>query len=219
MAGATESRVTIAVDAFDGPNRAQRARQRAAALTRSTGMDDFFVESVGQRAYVYFGRYDLAEQEEARAALARLRQLRQAGRLEAELLTIVPLPGAAPPAVRDMDLRNATPGAIYTLQVGVFDPGHEGDYRRAAEQRAAELREAGHDAYFYHGPNRSMVTLGAFARGAIRQPDQPGKQMQYHPYVRKLREEFPHNLRNGQRFSEGGESTYQESFLVRIPGR
>src|SRR5690606_17423075 len=50
----------------------------------------------------------------------------------------------------------------YTLQIAVYESNNPAEARRAAEQAAAQLRADGEPAFYYHGPSRSMVTLGAF---------------------------------------------------------
>ena len=84
---------------------------------------------------------------------------------------------------------------------------------------AAALREDGDRAFYYHGPHRSMVTVGLFTFD----DDfiQEGKQRAYGPGIEELREKYPYNLVNGitviQRNKDGETIGEQQSLIVRVP--
>jgi hypothetical protein len=54
--------------------------------------------------------------------------------------------------------------AGFTLQIGVFESSDRAAAMRAAENWVHELRQAGEEAYFYHGRTASMVSVGVFGR-------------------------------------------------------
>jgi len=105
---------------------------------------------------------------------------------------------------------------MFSLQIGFYDDRFGQGYRRAAEEAAAVLREQGHEAYFYHGPHRSMLTVGLFAEGDFVQRNQ---RQAYGPRIIAVQETFPHNLGNGRTLVEkakDGSTREQPSFLVRV---
>ncbi len=106
---------------------------------------------------------------------------------------------------------------MYTLQIGYYDDAFGPNFRNAAVKAAQTLREEGDPAYFYHGPHRSMVTVGLFTDDDL---VQQGFQRVYGPNVKTLQEKYPYNLGNGRTVVEriNGEIVgEQSSFLVRIP--
>jgi len=118
-------------------------------------------------------------------------------------------------AVGPLDLRQHT--GMYTLQIGVYDREYGQGYQRAAEQAVAVLREQQEQAFYYHGPHRSMVTIGLFTDDDF--VIQEGR-WSYGSSIRALQERFPYNLRNGLTMVEkqGGVTLgEQASCLVRVP--
>jgi hypothetical protein len=90
---------------------------------------------------------------------------------------------------------------------------------------AARLRADGDQAYFYHGPNRSLVTVGLFTEqdfGVEQQPAPDGGVLfipTYGQRVRELQKKFSYNLGNGRTIIEkSGDKKLgeQPSFLVRV---
>jgi len=107
---------------------------------------------------------------------------------------------------------------MYSLQIAVYDKDYGPNFRDAAEQAARTLRKQGQEAYYYHGPNRSMVTLGLFDYDTAFD-SVPGRQDTYSQRVRALQEKYPHNLLNGRTIIEkspGKPDSIQPSFLVRV---
>jgi|GEM_PF-1838132 len=126
--------------------------------------------------------------------------------------------------------------AVYTLQVARYGrirneqptPEELASARSAAEQAVLALRKAGDEAYFFHGPFGSSVTVGVFGEAdyvaQVRGPDGAMTTLQRpyeSPLLTALRVKFPHNLVNGKTYevrNKGAdEATTQSSFLVRIP--
>lgn len=123
------------------------------------------------------------------------------------------------------DLRNARAtlgdGAKYTLQIGVYgaadfraDPTPEelATARREAERAVAMLRQSGELAWFFHGPKRSMVTVGIFDESVLTRDATPEYLL--------LKQKYPNNLYNGQGIREKlgrSEARMQDSLLVKVP--
>jgi hypothetical protein len=124
----------------------------------------------------------------------------------------------------------------YTLQVARYGhtdrsqptPEELAGFREAAEQAVLELRREGDEAFFYHGPFGSSVTIGLFSEAdyltQIRDPS-GGLTNLPRPYesasLASLRAKYPHNLVNGatlqSRRKGTDEMVTQGSFLVGVP--
>lgn len=108
--------------------------------------------------------------------------------------------------------------AGFTLQVGVFESVDRPKAMRAAENWVLELRQAGEEAYFYHGRTASMVSIGVFGR-----EDWDALLDVAGPNVRALQRRFPTlrlermDQRAGRRGK--GDEPARASSLVMIPER
>ena len=72
------------------------------------------------------------------------------------------------PDVGNPDWMLGRSGGAFTLQVGVFEATDEFfEYKQAAAEYCAALRSKGYDAYYHHDSACSVVTVGAFAEGAV----------------------------------------------------
>ena len=93
------------------------------------------------------------------------------------------------------------------------------EFRKAAEAAAIELRRGGELAFYYHGPERSTVTVGLFTQKDLN--DGTGGESDD---LREARQKHPSALVNGMglRQSEIVPGTkkkgeLQKSFLVTVP--
>jgi hypothetical protein len=66
------------------------------------------------------------------------------------------------------------------------------EFRRHAEQAVVQLRREGEQAFYYHGPTNSSVTIGLFG-----DDDFDVQTRMESPRLRSLRQRHPHNLLNG----------------------
>ncbi|MBU0595816.1 hypothetical protein KJ567_03935, partial [Candidatus Bipolaricaulota bacterium] len=128
---------------------------------------------------------------------------------------------------REWDLRNAT--GDYTLHIGVtYNTPTLHDYKEAAYQWVADLRERGYEAYYCHDADRpqTSICLGTFGPDAYVK-DLDGN-MVYAAKVNALRAretEFQYNLENGHiqykrtvdKETRKVERTPNLSYLARIP--
>jgi hypothetical protein len=130
------------------------------------------------------------------------------------------------------DLRNVKSlfgdEAVYTLQIGIYAreddrrPSRDdlASFRKSAEEAVEALRRAGEQAFFYHGPSSSTVTVGIFDEDDIDLTVVPEIES---PRLQAVRARHPHNLLNGAGVRERrvGSDTQvlQASRLVSIPSR
>lgn len=230
---------TIVLASYSGDDHAGRA---LAALERvkALGLGDARTEGRAGGSIVALGNYASPGDAQAKADLARVRGVTANGE------PVFPGAFLAPPkqdeggAGAANDLRGAREefgkSVRYTLQVGVYEAKDREESKRAAEKAAAELRRAGEPAYYFHGPQRSMVTVGAFTEKEARAfMDRASGQTTGagSPELWELFRRHPQNLLNGNLSlvekpigadadakgkkgeTKGGKA--QSSFLVQIP--
>ncbi len=119
--------------------------------------------------------------------------------------------------------------AEYTLQVGVYarlsggvpSADEVAQFRKAAEEAVTTLRGEGEQAFYYHGPTSSTITIGVFDETEHDSTVAPAMESRR---LKSLRERHPNNLVNGAGFREtvqtdSGRSIrrLQRSQLVQIP--
>jgi len=218
---------TVRVASFSGPAKQQRAHDLMRRLTREADQTGLWLSNLGNATTLYKGQFDEASSPQAQKALREIRRLRlSTGRRfpNAQLVTV----NRRDKQIQDRHNLRAYSG-YYTLQVAYYDGDWQGRRRKAAERNARKLREATDvTAYYYHGKNLSMVTVGLFGKEQAFEmrpdPISPGraKVRAYSPQVVSLRERFPYNYANkgdvAQRFAndEASDDT-QRSKLVRVP--
>ncbi|MFK7883516.1 MAG: hypothetical protein AB8F26_04945 [Phycisphaerales bacterium] len=215
------------------PTNRPRDAEEMLGTVQSAGLGEaYLVERSGRSAVVY-GSYDDPGSDDAQAGLQRVREMQIGGMTPFAAAILIPPPAAmAQSSGNEFDLRTvkARVGerAVYTLQVAVYGrsdlekatPEDLKVFRAQAEQAVIEMRADGHDAFFYHGPNSSSVTIGVFD-----EDDHDGTTVPPVESVRLrvLRKEFPNNLLNGEglmetvRTERGPVKRLQASRLVAIP--
>jgi len=221
----------VFVTSKTGPHRYREAFDLVRELTAREGLAGLWVHDVAGEAIVFCGKFRDRFGDEAKATLARVRAIEppedasaddaDAGDEQAVALNpyadaeLIPIYGTAEGVGDAHDL--AAYSGYFSLQIAFYDRAYDGNRREAAEEAVDTLRKDGHEAYFYHGPHRSMVTIGLFTYDDF---TQRGNVEVYGPKVRALQETFPYNLGNGLTVEQklGGEDIgAQESFLIRVP--
>jgi len=85
------------------------------------------------------------------------------------------------PDVGNPDWRLSRASGKYTLQVAAYEPTDDfWDFKQAAAEHCAFLREKGHEAYYHHGPALSVVTVGAFGPEAVLTKIENGRTITYY---------------------------------------
>ncbi|MEX2218182.1 MAG: hypothetical protein WD749_05425 [Phycisphaerales bacterium] len=205
-AGNTSWHIVIA--AFKGDDRNDAAAHGLRQVQGEGGLPGAYLEQRGEMLVIAYGKYTGPMDKRAVADLDRIKKIEVvvggSPQRPFEACFLSP-PADIPGTVPEFDLRNARKltgdWVLYTLQVGVYsrEDGKEAtaadmaEFRKAAEQAVVQLRREGDPAYYYHGPRRSMVTVGLFGMDDF-DPQAPGVES---PVLRKLRQKYPHNLLNG----------------------
>lgn len=202
---------------------------------RSTpGLESAYATTRAGNFVIAYGRYDGPNDTNALRDLDRIKETSVDGSRPYLGAYIAPPSAAALSGANDeYDLRTVKSRvgdwAVYTLQVGVYgtdDSSIPGDpqlreFRRAAEAAVRELRAEGDQAFYYHAPYRSMVTVGVFGESDFDASTTPPIESQR---LREVRKKYPNNLLNGKGIREtitnsAGQrvTRLQPSNLVAIP--
>lgn len=197
-AGANDPRVVsprgyaVELARFSGPDAPARAFELTARLRAQAGLAELWSADGPNLSTVYLGRFRDPRSDTARLAIKQAREAELDGMTLFANAEMVPLSGGNTASLPELDLRNHT--GQYALQIGYFDLGYGTAFRKAAEDRAQELRDQGHDAYYYHGPNRSLIAIGPYTyeQAFIR----VGQTDTYAATVLATQRQFPYNVRN-----------------------
>lgn len=218
-----EGKWTIVLAAFRGDDAAQAAEFARSRVATEGGLTDLQLEQRGEAILLTTGRFDGPQDPQAAAQLARVRSLEIQGVKPFDQALLTP-PEPAAGSTPQYDLRNVGAAYAYTLQIGSYGrddgrtptPEDQQAARRAAEQAVAVLRSEGEQAFYFHGPNFSSVTVGLFRENEV--DPQTGLRS---PAFYELQAKFPFNLFNGAqrtvRLEGSRQPQPQRSVLVRIP--
>ncbi len=194
------------------------------------GLPQAYLERRGKSLIVAYGTYPSAASPQAQQDLKRIQGLKVGEETPFAGAVLAPPPfESLPGTIPEYDLSTAKKrfgkNAMYSLQVACYmradgqDPSPEdlAQFRAAAEKAAVELRREGEEAFYYHGPHRSMVTVGIFNDQDIG----AGKTKTESMKLVMARKAHPLNLVNGLglkvRTHGQKEATLQPSGLIAIP--
>lgn len=200
---------SVVIESFRGDDQEEASRAGLQKVKNETGLTDAYLEKRGPATVIAYGRYSDGSSKEAKAGLDRVRNaeavvgntgIKTKPFTSAFLAPPATIPGTMP----EYDLRQARKvngdWVIYTLQIGAYTrldkpptPEELAEFRKAAEQAVSTLRHEGEQAYYYHGPTGSNVTVGLFGKEDF-DPQAPGMES---PTLKMLRKRYPNNLYNG----------------------
>ncbi len=213
----------------------QLAQQALVNVQSKHGLLSAYTKKRQGKAVIAYGRYEGPNDQRALIDLDRVREIQSTNGTRPFAAAFL-----APPSSETLGGQNAEynlrtvksrfgPKAIYTLQIGVYGT-HGGEspsaseikeFRTTAERAVLELRDQGEQAFYYHAPLRSMVTIGVFGEQDFDGTTTPAIESMR---LKELRKRYPHNYLNGQgiretiRSSTGQRITrLQPSNLVSIP--
>lgn len=207
----------IELGRYAGAEAFHNVHQLMQSAREQAGLANLWYATLGNETTVYLGRFKDDDSPEAKAALKQVHNAKLNGEERFAKARIVKLNAARGEVLAPRDLRTLKGKGLYTLQIGYYDTNYGPDFRRAAETAVDVLRDQGQDAYYYHGPHRSMVLIHAwtYAQAFTRQ----GTIDRYSNTVLAVQEQYPHNVPNGRPFGPGDDPAYvksQRSFLVPI---
>lgn len=199
---------SIMLVTLSGPDAKSLADQALWKVQNVGGLPDAFLQEQSKGVYsVMYGRYPDPADRAAQADLKRVHQIQVGNERPFASAILMPPDGAASVSRSPHDLRNArsiygSERARYTLAIGYYTrddmkqatPQQMAEYRKAAEQAVAKLRAEGDEAFFYHGPNGSQVTIGIFGPADHDPVNRPGTES---IPLQNARKKHPHYLLNG----------------------
>lgn len=204
----------VLLQQFTGPDRRQQAQELMDRIHQAGVAADLWSEDYQGVLKVYAGRFHGPQEPAAQQTLERVQRITLDESNPFASARLVPLMGQGRFITDPLDLKQYV--GYYTLQIGYYDAQFGKDFRQAAEDAARELREEGYEAYYYHGPFRSLVTVGLFTENDF---VMKGNTQAYGPRIKTLQDKFPYNLGNGRTLIEtvnGKNLGEQPSCLVRV---
>jgi hypothetical protein len=235
--GAQQEGWSIAVFTFRGDERAKESRQ-VLEFVRTTGrLPEARMEERGESVVILVGDFPDPQAAAAKAELDRVRSITVPTEVNGKVESAKPyaLAFLAPPTreaaqgsrpeINLLRVREQNPTAMYSFQVAAY--GREDikdrvptedelkEARRSAEQAALQLRSEGEQAFYYHGPRMSLVTIGIFDATDY-DPQMPQFESDR---LRQVRKRHPLNLYNGKaiKVKADGKQQLQKSQLVDLP--
>ncbi|HZW10375.1 MAG TPA: hypothetical protein VFF69_10770 [Phycisphaerales bacterium] len=212
-AAASSSHWSIVLATFWGEKHEEAGRLGLHKVRAEAGLPGAYLETRDKATVIAYGRYESPSDPAAQADLARIRAVRvDGGAPFAAALLTPPAPEHLAGSLPELDLRNAKKQfgedkALYTLQVAIYGRGDRSaataeevaEFRKAAEDAAVLLRRDGELAFYYHAPERSMVTVGIFGQEEYDPLNRPG--IEGFGLI-EARERHPLNLLNGKGIRE-----------------
>jgi hypothetical protein len=218
----------IVLETFKGANAVGQAQQRLPEISNLLKRSDLAIRTRETGCAIVLGSYPSADSDAAQRDLKTVRatEITAPGGFKARPYEKAFL---AAPSVNDrgqlpeFDLqtlrRRLGTQTAYTVQIGVYEtPDKPEEAKRAAEKAAKVLRDAGEKAFYYHGPRRSVVTIGVFTTRDIDQNTNRPR----NPEIARIRKDYPLNLLNGQYpivvgRTAAGTPAHQASEVMRVP--
>jgi hypothetical protein len=157
-----------------GPDHVARAKKLRADLVQSTKMADWFLVQGEAQTTLYYGYYrEIDEQVDMNEGTRAQNDRRKVASLLAANgerlfngVLLVALDTADPTAPAEWNLENAR--GAYTLEIAAYtDPAHR---KQDAVEVVKSARAQGYEAYYFHGPNASLVCIGAWPETAVNEP-------------------------------------------------
>lgn len=221
---------TIALVVFRGDGAEDLARMALAKVRTEGGLPEAFMERRGDAVLVAYGRFESPDSPLATSEIKRIQEMDVRGtRPYRDALLTPPMQGTNLGGMPQINLTQARAmfgeRALYTLQVAVYGrrdllrPTEKDlqEARQKAELYAMQLRQQGEQAFYYHGPRMSMVTVGVFNE----EDYDPQTPLYQSTRLKETKRRFPHNLYNGAGIREkrpgDREARLQPSTLVAIP--
>lgn len=157
-----------------GQDHVARAKKLRADLVQSTKMPDWYLVQGDGQTTLYYGYYrEIDEQVDPKEGTRAQNDRRKVASLLAANgerlfngVLLVALETTDPTAPAEWNLENAT--GAYTLEIAAFvDAAHR---KQDAVEVVKAARAQGYEAYYFHGPNASLVCIGAWPETSVREP-------------------------------------------------
>ena len=167
-----DAQYTIACKVFSEDGHVQDSRDARKMLYDATNLKKWYVVHSADHSTLYYGFYrtmdphDPTDAAEGKRAIDDQNTIRgmqdsQGNRIFSESL-IVAVDSADPEANPAWDIMRSH--GYWSVEIAVFK--NSPDRKQRAVQAVREARSSGVDAYYYHGPNASVVCIGSWPQEA-----------------------------------------------------
>jgi hypothetical protein len=212
---------SIVIKAFREDDQAEAARDGLRKVQSEGGLPGAYLDKRGEATVIAYGRYADPAAKDAQADLAKVHNIEvvmNGAKSKPFAAAFLAPPEEVKGSLPEFDLRNARKNTgewvLYTLQIGVYGRGDGKaataaelqEFRATAEKAVAQLRREGEQAFYYHGPNLSSVTVGLFGKD-----DFDSETKVESPALHLLRQKFPYNLQNGLGIKQRLTATNQQT--------
>jgi hypothetical protein len=228
--GGADTAWSIVIFSAVGDTMDQDAQKALEKVRTVGGLPQAYMERRGKSLIVAYGKYPSADAPQAQQDLKRIQGLKVNEDTPFAAAVLAPpvfdsLPGSIPEYDLSTLKQRRGKAAMYTLQVGAYarmdgkEPSQQdlASFRSAAEKAVVELRREGEEAFYHHGRNMSVVTVGVFGDKDVN----PVVAGQDSMIVTMARKRHPLNLVNGQgvkvRTRGQAEAQLQPSRIIVIP--
>lgn len=168
-----DARWTIYCATVADESHVETSRGLKAALIKRTDLHEWYIMHEATRSRLYYGFYrsidDPADAKESARAQADRKKIDQlvdgGGERPFRACQFVQLSAPDPESPPEWNLVNAPPDRMWTLEIGAYKD--HPDRKKAAVEAVRAAREAGEEAYYYHGDTVSSVCIGAWPEAAV----------------------------------------------------
>jgi len=221
-----KGRYTILLYTFIGPRHVEQSAYYKRSTEKMAGWKGLYVVHEDNLSKLFWGKY--RSFEAAQPHLKRAHQFQTKARVKVyagALVVAVPGEDVGP---AEWNLRGAE--GAYSVVVAVFfdvpKEGYAGRKKFAADY-CRRLRKNGYEAYYFHGANRSAVSIGAFGAECVKQVrhGDHAEIIPNDPRIKKIMADFPRLAVNGSGkavsiFNPNTrqyDTVIQKTYLVKIP--
>jgi len=173
---------TILCESITGPNHLALSKRRKAELIAATGMSDWYVIHAEDQSTLYYGYYrtfndpkDAAEGRRAQSDRLKLNGVTDAmGDRPFRSCIFVEIDSPDPNAPRQWDLSRlrldeTDERHYWSLQIAAYKDTPE--RKKAAVDAVKSARDAGYEAYYFHGETTSSVCIGLWPKPSVEERD------------------------------------------------
>jgi hypothetical protein len=221
IAAGSESYTVLLHPPFLGPDHVRDATDGKRRVEDATKWSGVYIVHEERSSSVYLGRYSEANQ--ATTDLERVRKWKMPDGEQPFSQAIVTKLAGESVGRPEWDLGRATdPNWYYTVVIAEFHNVPEEGYTNRKQLAAAnceDLRRQGVEAYYFHGPAKSFVTIGAFPVSAFKMETLPNgsrRDVFASEALMKIMHDWPCLAVNGYKARFKGSNEFEGTYVSAI---
>jgi hypothetical protein len=165
-----DAQLTIVCKVDPSPGHVERMTQLKSELIKSTSMKGWYVSHDESKSSLFYGYYTGIDDPKLKADRARIVAF-QTTAGEHPFVDALPVSINTPDPTAPPEFNLVNAKGFWSLQIAAYQGVGRKD---AAVESVKEARKLGVEAYYYHGPNSSVVCIGAWPQSAIRKQEMDG---------------------------------------------